>query len=74
MAIGMSIVFLFLLLLVGVLTLMSRLIIRYAPAPAPLVAGGEPLPSGGGGDERDEELVAVISAAVAKYRAAHRSP
>ncbi len=70
MAIGMSIVFAFLLLLVGVLTLMSRLVLRYAPEAEPLApAGGAPFPVGGG--PRDEELAVVIAAAVAKYRAMH---
>ena len=70
MAIGMSIVFVFLLLLVGVLTLMSRLVMRYAPETESLAAiGGLRYPLGDGRD--DEELVAVITAAVVKYRATH---
>lgn len=71
MAIGMSIVFSFLLLLVGVLTLMSRLVMRYAPEPGSLATtGGAPLPLSEG--PHDEELAAVIAAAVTKYRVNHR--
>jgi len=69
MAIGMTIVFGFLLLLVGVLNLMSRLVMRYAPEPVAVVDGSQ-FPLADGRD--DEELVAVIAAAVARYRATHR--
>jgi oxaloacetate decarboxylase (Na+ extruding) subunit gamma len=67
MLIGMGIVFGFLLLLVGILRLMSALILRLAPAeelqpaPSPVAA---PLPADG-----SEKLIAVISAAIARYRA-----
>ena len=64
MAIGMGIVFSFLLLLVGILRSMSWVAQRLAPteppplAPAALAAQvGQP-----------DELIAVISAAIARYR------
>jgi oxaloacetate decarboxylase gamma subunit len=66
MLIGMGIVFSFLLMLVGILRLMSWVALRLAPvsaAPEPMttpgsVATGPP--------------VAVIAAAIARYRARHR--
>jgi oxaloacetate decarboxylase (Na+ extruding) subunit gamma len=67
MLIGMGIVFGFLLLLVGILRLMSALILRLAPAEelqpvaSPTTA---PLPT-----DTSEDLIAVISAAIARYRA-----
>ena len=67
MLIGMGIVFSFLLLLVGILRLMSALVLRLAPAeelqPSPSPAA-TPLPADG-----SEDLIAVISAAIARYRA-----
>jgi oxaloacetate decarboxylase gamma subunit len=76
MVIGMGIVFTFLLLLVGVLRLLSLTVQRFAPEPAPLaspdvgaaslglaVAPAEALAGG--------ELVAVITAAIARYRRDH---
>jgi oxaloacetate decarboxylase gamma subunit len=68
MGVGMGIVLAFLLLLVGVLRVMSALAGRLAP-PSPLIAAPEtdrPAPEG------DAELVAVISAAVARYRKSRR--
>ena len=68
MLIGMGIVFSFLLLLVGILRLMSTLILRLAPAeelqPAAPSPAAAPLPADG-----SEDLIAVITAAVARYRA-----
>ena len=69
MLIGMGIVFGFLLLLVGILRLMSTLVLRLAPAeelqptPTPSPAAA-PLPADG-----SEDLIAVISAAITRYRA-----
>ncbi len=69
MAIGMGIVFSFLLLLVGMLRLMSWAALRLAPvsaAPEPqaLAAGVAP----------DAPPVAAIAAAIARYRAVHGRP
>jgi len=65
LAIGMGIVLAFLLLLVGVLRLMSAAVARFAPPPPALAAD-----TGRGGADAgaDGELVAVISAAIARYR------
>lgn len=67
MAIGMGIVFAFLLLLVGLLRAMSLAVNRFTP--------GESAPAAGPVSEApvtDGELVAVITAAIARYRKARR--
>jgi oxaloacetate decarboxylase gamma subunit len=64
MAIGMGIVFAFLLLLVGVMRAMSALAMRLAPDPG-LAVGGR---MSGAAEQGDAELIAVITAAVARYR------
>jgi len=60
MLVGMGTVFVFLTLLVLATALMSHLVQRFAPAPAPRgdTADGGPMP----------EEVAAISAAVTRYR------
>ena len=50
---GMGVVFVFLTLLVGATTLMSRVVMRYQPASAP---------------PDDEEEIAAITAAIAHHR------
>ncbi|MBK5969558.1 MULTISPECIES: OadG family protein [Thiorhodovibrio] len=70
MLIGMSIVFAFLMLLVVCLRGMSWLAARIAPAelqdaPVGAMAGGA------GAAPDDADVVAVIAAAVARYRARH---
>jgi oxaloacetate decarboxylase (Na+ extruding) subunit gamma len=71
MAIGMSIVFTFLLLLVGVLRLMSLVAMRLAPEPlAAQVPAAGPAPAAGD----DPALTAVIGAAIARYRRDHPRP
>ncbi|WP_462319795.1 OadG family protein [Halochromatium sp.] len=67
MAIGMGTVFSFLLLLVLLLKGMSWLAEKLAPSAA--VAPLSPAQVSGGGQTADAELIAVISAAVARYRA-----
>ncbi len=68
MVYGMGFVFLFLTLLIGVTTLMSKLVMKYEPAPQPKTSspnkGAAPVVSQSGNDE----LIAVIAAAVHKYR------
>ncbi len=67
MAFGMGFVFLFLTLLVVVTTFMSKLAVKYAPTPQPKVntkKSASPVVAQGNKDE----LVAVITAAVHKYR------
>ena len=66
MAIGMGIVFSFLLLLVGILRGMSWLAQRLAPA-EPLANTAAVAAAEQGG--QSDALIAVISAAIARYRA-----
>ncbi|AFL74437.1 OadG family protein [Thiocystis violascens] len=67
MVIGMGIVYAFLLLLVGVLRLMSTLILRLAPEETPALATAQPQSPSAAPDD----LIAVIAAAVARYRRHH---
>jgi len=69
MGIGMGIVFTFLLLLVALLRAMSWIALRLAP-PEPELAAPPPatVPVSG----FDDDVIAVISAAVARWRARHR--
>ncbi|RTQ97110.1 OadG family protein [Halomonas nitroreducens] len=68
MGLGMGFVFVFLTVLVIVTTLMSKVIGRFFPEPAPAAPSrpGRAAPAG------DDELMAVISAAVHRYRQRHR--
>jgi oxaloacetate decarboxylase gamma subunit len=68
MLIGMGIVFAFLLMLVGVLRLMSRFAKRLAPETHAAAAAGYPIPPGPAGQLDQVELVAVLSAALHRYR------
>ena len=65
LVVGMGIVFAFLLLLVGILRGMSAVVLRIAPLEAHPAAGPAPHPA----DSEPGDLVAVITAAVARYRA-----
>lgn len=66
MLLGMGIVFTFLMVLVVVMTGMSRMA-RAIEGAQPQVASGAK--SAGGSDE---DVVAVISAAISRYRATHK--
>lgn len=71
MAVGMSIVFAFLLLLVGMLFAMSWLAARLSPAPAmpePAGSGAESAAAQAGADRRR----AAVIAAVLRYHRDHR--
>ncbi len=71
MALGMSVVFVFLTILVISVTLMSKLIGRFQPVPAASETGKKsPTPSVS--SAQDDEVVAVISAAVHRYRSSRR--
>ena len=72
MAVGMTIVFGFLLLLVGILLGMSRLISRLAPEQAVPERPAPPNPPGLA-TEADPRLAAAIAAAVSFYRRGRRS-
>ncbi|NBC14973.1 MAG: sodium pump decarboxylase subunit gamma [Gammaproteobacteria bacterium] len=67
MLIGMGIVFSFLLLLVGILRLMSWTALRLAPLPQTEPAALSAAPGSG-----DGAPIAVIAAAIARYRAGRR--
>ena len=67
MFVGMGIVFLFLIMLVVAINIMSALVQRYFPdGPAPVTAAS--VNSGG----IDKSVVAAITAAVHHYRARHK--
>ncbi|QSA98949.1 OadG family protein [Methylococcus sp. EFPC2] len=70
MAIGMTIVFLFLALLVWIIRTNSRLIQRYAPEPQPHFAFHAPITTSTRAESEadDAELVAVISAAIHRHQ------
>lgn len=67
MLIGMGIVFSFLLLLVGILRLMSWAALRLAPPPQTELATPSTAPP-----SDDGPPIAVIAAAIARYRAGRR--
>ncbi|MCL5426310.1 OadG family protein [Halomonas sp. NPDC076908] len=71
MALGMGFVFVFLTVLVISVTLMSKLIGRFQPAP---VASGQTKPAATSAtpSAKNDEVIAVISAAVHRYRKARR--
>lgn len=67
---GMGTVFVFLAILVVAMNLMSRLALRLAPEPqAVLPTATIPRAQEEGGDE---EVIAVISAAISRYRSGQR--
>ncbi|MCX4025250.1 OadG family protein [Endozoicomonas sp. SM1973] len=71
MLFGMGFVFLFLTLLVFATGLMSRLITKYSNEEIPSVS--QPAASATVvATQQDEQLVAVISAAIKQYRSRHR--
>lgn len=70
MLLGMGAVFTFLIILVFVTGIMSRLIDRYVPVPVPVAKPVRKAPSS---DSVDSELLAVIGAAVKQHRARRRS-
>ncbi|MDX1694133.1 MAG: OadG family transporter subunit [Ketobacteraceae bacterium] len=66
MLLGMGAVFVFLTLLVFATSLMSRLVAQFSPAPAPVAA---PVPPASPTSSEDnQQLLAVITAAIHKYR------
>lgn len=68
MVFGMGFVFVFLTLLVFITSIMSRLIGRYLPEPAPKVVKARPQAAVGAQAGNNDELIAVLTAAVHKYR------
>ncbi len=69
MGLGMGFVFVFLTVLVITITLMSLLLRRFAPEPA-RPASSPSAPSAPA--RQDDELMAVIGAALHRYRQRHR--
>jgi len=80
MLFGMGFVFLFLTLLVGATTLMSRIITKYEKNVGVIPEGGVPSPTAviprhgplATPHIEDKTLISVISAAVHKYRSRHK--
>jgi oxaloacetate decarboxylase gamma subunit len=66
--IGMGTVFVFLILLIGATMLMSTLVQRLAPEPAPNAADTAPASA----PRADDEIVAVIGAAIRRHRLSKR--
>ncbi len=62
MALGMGTVFLFLILLIGVITLISRIIQKFEQQTEPAASAGH---------SSHDDLLAVINAAVQQYRSDH---
>ncbi|MCA1773316.1 MAG: OadG family protein [Halomonas sp.] len=71
MALGMGVVFVFLAILVFSLTLMSGVIRRFQPTPSPVESNSNAKP-GSSVKSQDDETLAVISAAVHRYRSKRR--
>lgn len=71
MALGMGVVFVFLTILVISVTLMSALIGRYQPSPVVVGKAKKTQPSAVATGQ-DDEVMAVISAAVHRYRSTRR--
>ncbi|NQZ29704.1 MAG: OadG family protein [Oceanospirillaceae bacterium] len=67
MVFGMGFVFVFLTLLVGVTSLMSKLVTKYAPAVTPTPKKRRPS-AAVSAKANNDEVVAVITAAVHQYR------
>ncbi|MCG7601449.1 OadG family protein [Halomonas sp. McH1-25] len=68
MAFGMGFVFVFLTLLVFATTGMSRLVMRFVPAPVKEEASRQAPPPA----RTDDDVMAAISVAVHRYRQRHR--
>ncbi|CAO1659945.1 MULTISPECIES: OadG family protein [unclassified Halomonas] len=71
MALGMGVVFVFLTILVISVTLMSKLIGRFQPAPTAAEVSKKS-PSSSAPASQNDEMLAVISAAVHRYRSTRR--
>ncbi len=70
MLFGMGTVFIFLVVLIACTTLMSRAVLRFAPADPPPSTSGNASQQGSSAQNSDRaRLIAAITAAVHKYRA-----
>ncbi|OZG72896.1 sodium pump decarboxylase subunit gamma [Hahella sp. CCB-MM4] len=72
MFVGMGFVFLFLAILVVATSLMSKLVNKYFPEAQPAPASVPAPAPAQSGSEIDQDVMAVIAAAVAKYRSRHK--
>lgn len=70
MTYGMGFVFVFLTLLVFATTFMSKLVVKFIPEPQPAAPKPKAAAAAPAGDQ---QLVAVISAAIKQHRAKHGS-
>ncbi|MDD2767780.1 MAG: OadG family protein [Methylococcus sp.] len=68
MFIGMTIVFLFLALLVGVIHTASRLVERYSPDEPAALKPAKVMPEPSASGEDEAEIVAAITAAIHRYQ------
>ena len=66
MIVGMGFVFVFLVILVFLTSLMSKMVTKYLPAPEPVVAKASKTKKPNASP--DAQLLAVLSAAVSEYR------
>ncbi len=72
MVFGMGFVFVFLALLVVLTNLMSRLVTKYAPDAIPAAARVRTPPPAAQPAANQDQLLAVISAAIHQYRSRHK--
>ena len=70
MLLGMGTVFTFLVILVAAMTVMSRLASKLSTETQSSLPASAPAQTAGTGD--DGELIAVISAAISRFRSAHK--
>ncbi len=68
MVVGMGFVFVFLTVLVGATTVMSKMVVRFEPAPPPVKPAAKKPATAKPAASNDPQLIAVIAAAVAEYR------
>jgi oxaloacetate decarboxylase gamma subunit len=68
MVYGMGFVFVFLTVLVGMTMTMSKLVVKFAPEPVVPPARAKRSSTAPAAKTNDDEVVAVITAAVHKYR------
>lgn len=69
LAYGMGVVFLFLIVLVGATSLMSRLVLQFVGPQSPQ---SQIIPSRKKSQETDQQRISVISAAIHHHRARHK--
>ncbi|SDU17582.1 OadG family protein [Halopseudomonas salegens] len=69
MLLGMGSVFVFLIMLVVIVTLMSKVLGRYFPEPVAVPAGRSAAKPKAGAGDVDEQTISVIRAAIRQHRA-----